>query len=71
MGTSGRVEVCIERVDGSDEAARTGQPVPSGELARITFQESGPGLAPSIIDQVFDPYFSTKQKGAQRGWDWG
>lgn len=67
MGTSGRVEVCIERVDGSDEAARTGQPVPSGELARITFQDSGPGLAPSIIDQVFDPYFSTKQKGAQKG----
>ena len=34
---------------------------------RITFHDSGPGIAPAIAEQVFDPYFSTKQKGAQKG----
>jgi len=67
MGATGRIEVILDRVDGAEEAARTGQPVPSGELVRITFHDSGPGLAPALAEQVFDPYFSTKQKGAQKG----
>lgn len=67
MGATGRIEVILDRVDGAEEAARTGQPVPGGELVRIAFHDSGPGLAPAIAEQVFDPYFSTKQKGAQKG----
>jgi len=67
MGATGRIEVILDRVDGAEEAARTGQPVPSGELVRIAFHDSGPGLAPTLAEQVFDPYFSTKQKGAQKG----
>lgn len=67
MGSTGKILVGIDQVDGAEEAARTGQPIPGGQLARITFQDSGPGIAPSIVDQVFDPYFSTKQKGAQKG----
>lgn len=67
MGATGRIEVILDRVDGAEEAARTGQPVPGGELVRIAFHDSGPGLAPALAEQVFDPYFSTKQKGAQKG----
>lgn len=67
MGSSGRITVNIDQVDGVEEAARTGQPIPGGKLARIAFHDSGPGIAPAIVDQVFDPYFSTKQKGAQKG----
>lgn len=67
MGSIGRIDVALDRVDGVEEAARTGQPVPAGELVRIAFHDSGPGLAPTIAEQVFDPYFSTKQKGAQKG----
>jgi signal transduction histidine kinase len=67
MEGKGRIEVTVDRVDGKEEAARTGQSVPGGELVRIAFSDSGPGIAPSIVEQVFDPYFSTKQKGAQKG----
>ena len=67
MGGEGRIRVGIDQVDGADEAARTGQPIPQGQLVRIAFHDSGPGIAPAIADQVFDPYFSTKQKGAQKG----
>ena len=67
MGNEGSVVVRIDQVEGVDEAAQTGQPIPAGKLARIAFHDSGPGIAPTIVDQVFDPYFSTKQKGAQKG----
>ena len=67
MGEKGTIRVSIDQVDGETEARRTGQPIAKGTLARISFRDSGPGIAPTIADQVFDPYFSTKQKGAQKG----
>lgn len=67
MGSSGRISVVIDQIDGVEEAARTDQPVPGGNMARISFLDSGPGIAAAIADQIFDPYFSTKQKGAQKG----
>jgi two-component system, cell cycle sensor histidine kinase and response regulator CckA len=66
-GGAGTVEVTLDRVNGADEAARTGQPIVAGQMARIVVADSGPGISAGIIDQVFDPYFSTKQKGAQKG----
>jgi PAS domain S-box-containing protein len=67
MGETGYIDVIVKRVDGSGECARIGQSVPGGELVRISFSDSGSGIAPALLEQVFDPYFSTKQKGAQKG----
>ena len=67
LGETGRIRVTVDRVDGAEESARTGQSVPSGELVRIVVADSGPGIPPGLLDRVFDPYFSTKQKGAQKG----
>ena len=67
MDGTGRIEVTIDRVDGNEEAAATSHPVPGGELLRIVFADTGPGIDPAMLDQVFDPYFSTKQKGIQKG----
>ena len=67
IGRAGQIEVTIDRVAGSEEAARIGQPIASGEFVRVAFHDSGLGIETAILDQVFDPYFSTKQKGAQKG----
>ena len=67
MNGRGTIQVAMEMVDGEIEAGQTGQPLPSGELVRLVFKDTGPGIAPEILDHVFDPYFSTKQKGAQKG----
>ena len=64
---AGRIEVTIDRVDGGEEAVRTGQLIANGDLVRVAFHDSGPGIDPALLDQIFDPYFSTKQKGAQKG----
>ena len=67
IGGPGHIEVTFDRVAGNEEAARIGQPLPDGEFVRVAFRDSGPGIEVAHLDQVFDPYFSTKQKGAQKG----
>lgn len=38
-------------------------PLGVGRYVRFTVADSGEGMEPSVIDQIFDPYFSTKEKG--------
>ncbi|NLX18865.1 MAG: response regulator [Desulfobulbus sp.] len=67
MAETGRIDVYVDRVNGNEESVRIGQLVPKGELIRLVFADSGPGIPLASLDQVFDPYFSTKQKGIQKG----
>jgi PAS domain S-box-containing protein len=39
----------------------------SGEYVRIAVSDNGSGIADDIRPHIFDPYFSTKQKGVQKG----
>jgi two-component system, cell cycle sensor histidine kinase and response regulator CckA len=41
--------------------------VAPGHWVRISVADDGVGIAPEILPQVFDPYFSTKQRGTQKG----
>ncbi len=38
-----------------------------GRYIRISVRDRGVGIAPEFIDKVFDPYFTTKQKGSGLG----
>ncbi|MHC1789592.1 PAS domain S-box protein [Solidesulfovibrio sp.] len=39
----------------------------AGRFARLSVVDSGPGIATDILDKIFDPFFSTKQKGEGTG----
>jgi len=41
--------------------------LPSGAYVRIIVMDKGSGIAPDILPKVFDPYYSTKQRGTQKG----
>jgi len=45
---------------GEEEARRIG--VPEGEYVRMAVEDNGPGIPPDILDKIFDPFFSTKDK---------
>jgi len=52
MPEGGSLTVATERADGQ---------------ARVTFADTGPGIAPAHIHRVFEPYFSTKRSGLGLG----
>lgn len=39
----------------------------SKDYVKIAIQDSGIGIANSLLDKIFDPYFTTKQKGSGLG----
>ncbi len=41
--------------------------LPAGQYLRLTVSDTGSGISPAIIDRIFDPYFTTKEKGKGTG----
>ncbi|MGD9369312.1 MAG: PAS domain S-box protein [Desulfobacteraceae bacterium] len=39
----------------------------AGNYVQIEIQDEGSGIAPNHLDRIFDPYFTTKQMGSQKG----
>lgn len=39
----------------------------NGKQVKIAIEDEGAGIAPQYLDKIFDPYFSTKQKGSGLG----
>jgi PAS domain S-box-containing protein len=42
-------------------------PLKAGRYVRLTIKDHGPGISEENLPRVFDPYFSTKQRGSQKG----
>ena len=42
-------------------------PLESGNYLQISLVDSGSGIAPEIMPHIFEPYFSTKERGLQKG----
>ena len=57
----GVIEARVDRADLQDEEARRLGVLP-GEYVRMTFEDNGPGIPAEILDKIFDPFFSTKDK---------
>ncbi|MDA8346342.1 MAG: PAS domain S-box protein [Thermaerobacter sp.] len=46
---------------------RDSLPLAPGDYVRISICDEGAGIAPDVIDRIFDPYFSTKPSGQGLG----
>ncbi|MFC1965885.1 ATP-binding protein [Chloroflexota bacterium] len=42
-------------------------PLTRGDYVQITFKDNGVGVSKDILDKIFNPYFTTKQKGSGLG----
>lgn len=47
--------------------AMNSQAVDPGEYLHVTFKDSGTGITPENLSRIFDPYFTTKEMGCQKG----
>ncbi len=48
-------------------AANAVRGLPAGHYLCLSLADNGPGIPPDILLRIFDPYFSTKQRGEQKG----
>jgi PAS domain S-box-containing protein len=46
-------------------------PLAAGEYVRITVADTGVGIPPEHLLDIFDPYFTTKRRGTQKGMGFG
>jgi CheY-like chemotaxis protein len=48
-------------------AADSGLTLPPGKYVAVTVSDQGEGVSPENLKKIFDPYFTTKQKGSGLG----
>ncbi len=64
MPDGGIIEICAENVTLKDNNEFS---LPAGLYLMTSFKDHGVGIGPDHLAKVFDPYFTTKQKGSGLG----
>lgn len=67
MPDGGSIEVRTENFAINLESAQPKSPVSGGEYVKITIRDQGIGITEEHLSMIFDPYFSTKERGTQKG----
>jgi len=64
---SGRMEVDVQsaEIDTTQRNELIGLQI--GSYVRISVRDTGSGMSPEVIERMFDPYFTTKEKGVGTG----
>ncbi len=65
--TGGTLKIDVGTVILNEEDCKKYTNLCPGNHIKISVNDSGPGIAPDIIDKIFDPYFTTKKFGAGYG----
>jgi two-component system cell cycle sensor histidine kinase/response regulator CckA len=67
MPEGGKLLIRTSNVSSQYPVTRGAETMPPGDYARIEVVDTGTGIAPEIIDNIFEPFFSTKEVGAGTG----
>ncbi len=67
MPEGGKLLIRTSNVSNQYPVTRGAETMPPGDYARIEVVDTGTGIAPDIIDNIFEPFFSTKEVGAGTG----
>ncbi|MBN2059624.1 MAG: response regulator, partial [Deltaproteobacteria bacterium] len=64
----GLLKVCLERLElGPVEIASVHHNLESGSYLKLSVKDTGHGMTETTLKRIFDPYFTTKEKGEGTG----
>lgn len=66
-GSADNITVSFDKIALAEPLVGSGHYVPAGEYAKIVISDQGKGIAKANLIAVFDPYFSTKTRGNEKG----
>ena len=61
----------IVKTDNFTTTTERGLPLPEGKYVKISIRDQGIGIPEEHLSKIFDPYFSTKEMGLQKGMGMG
>jgi PAS domain S-box-containing protein len=65
--TGGVLKVGVSEVMLDERSASRYEDLLPGDFVRLTVKDNGEGIAPDVLEKVFEPYFTTKEFGAGSG----
>jgi CheY-like chemotaxis protein/anti-sigma regulatory factor (Ser/Thr protein kinase) len=66
-GATGDIGVVIADEVFDSPSIRSGQYVPEGNFVKVSIRDNGRGIERENLLKIFDPYYSTKQRGIVKG----
>jgi two-component system, cell cycle sensor histidine kinase and response regulator CckA len=67
MPHGGDLRIVTATVDVDDALAHRRFPMPAGRYVRLTVSDTGSGMTPEVQARIFEPFFSTKERGKGTG----
>src|ERR1700736_1990921 len=67
MPLGGKLTLRTSNVGAEESARLQGKGMPLGEYVLVEVEDTGSGIAPEIIDKIFDPFYTTKDIGKGTG----
>lgn len=67
MGGRGAMRVMLRNIVADDRPENVVLPIPEGRCIRLSVSDTGPGIEPIVLDEIFNPYFTTKRVGEGTG----
>jgi two-component system, cell cycle sensor histidine kinase and response regulator CckA len=67
MPDGGKLSVRTANVATEESARLSYKGMPAADYVRIDVADTGSGIAPDIVDKIFEPFFSTKEVGKGTG----
>ncbi len=66
-GKGGILGIHLSRFDGNSKTHNTIKDLPSDDCVELRISDTGTGISHGIIENIFDPYFTTKEFGKGTG----
>ena len=67
MPDGGSIDVRAENFEISSETVKRSLQLSEGKYVKISIRDQGVGIPEKDLSKIFDPYFSTKEMGTQKG----